>query len=121
SKPLAILAIGYAVPLGWYATTMARLQRTGAPLDPHVSEGHWAGMAALGIAIIALMLLASIRTHGWRLPAWSAGLALAVVGAASIMFDTYAGSFGSVWGAAALTGGVLFILAAEKQHNVDTG
>jgi hypothetical protein len=121
SKPLAILALGFALPLCWYANNVAALQRNGSPLDPHVKEGHWATMAAMAIGIVLMMILASMRTHGWRLPAWCAGARLSVMGAASVLYHNYAGSFGSFWGAAALVGGALYILAAERQYAVDTG
>jgi MFS family permease len=121
SKPLAILAFGYAVPLCWYASNVASFQRHGSPLDPHVKQGHWATMAAMAIGIVLLMLLAAMRTHGWRLPAWCAGVSLSLTGAASVLYHHYAGSFGSFWGTAALVAGAFYILAAEKQYAVDSG
>jgi hypothetical protein len=114
-----LVALG-AVPLVWFALTMARLQRTGFPSDTHVQFHHWAGMAAMALAILAVGLVATLRTRGWRVSAWCAGLGLFVYGLASAIFADfegtgvpYPGSEGVGWGVAAMAGGALFILAAE--------
>jgi hypothetical protein len=70
-------------------------------------------MAALAIAILLVALLAAARTRGWRIPAWSAGMAAVVVGLASAIFPDQPGAAGRVWGTVAAAGGVLFIAVAE--------
>ncbi|MGH2683249.1 MAG: hypothetical protein ACRDIX_08460 [Actinomycetota bacterium] len=116
SLPLLILAIAAAVPLTMYALDMAELQRTGIPSDTHVAERHWSTMAALALSIWLVAAQAALRTPGWRIPAWSAGLAAAVLGLASIVFPAYPGSVGSTWGTVALLGGLVFVSLAEWTH-----
>jgi hypothetical protein len=112
SKSLAVLTIGGAVPLGFYVARMASLQRDTDGNRP-------VAMAAMATGLVLCAALASARPHGWRLPAACAGIGLAVMGAASIVFSHHAASFGSGWGMGALVGGTVFVLAAEHQHRVD--
>jgi hypothetical protein len=70
-------------------------------------------MTTMAIAIVLVGALASLRTDGWRIPAWSAGLALCVFGLASMIYPDYAGSAGSYWGGLALVGGLIFVLTSE--------
>jgi MFS family permease len=111
--PLLALAILAAIPLTMYAVEMAELQRNGLPADPHVAERHWSTMAAMALSIWFVAALAGLRTPGWRIPAWSAGLAAAVFGLSSIVFPAYPGSVGSTWGLVAVVGGVIFVAVAE--------
>lgn len=113
SVPLLVLAIAAAVPLTMYALDMAELQRTGFPSDPHVEERHWSTMAAMALSIWLVAAQAGLRTPGWRIPAWSAGLAAVVFGLSSIVFPGYPGAVGTTWGVAALLGGVVFVALAE--------
>ena len=117
---LATVALAGSVPLVWFGLTMARLQRTGLPADPHVKNDHWANMAAMAFALVLVGLLASARMRGWRLTARSAGLGAALYGLASIVFHRfpgtsapYPGSEGIAWGLAAMIGGIAFIAVAE--------
>ena len=113
SVPLLVLAIAAAIPLTMYALDMTELQRTGVPTDTHVAERHWSTMAALALSIWLVAAQAGLRTPGWRIPAWSAGLAAAVFGVASMVFPAYPGSVGTTWGLVALLGGAVFIALAE--------
>jgi MFS family permease len=118
--PLLVLAIAAAVPLTMYALDMAELQRTGLPSDTHVEERHWSTMAAMALSIWLVAAQAGLRTPGWRIPAWSAGLAAAVFGVASIVFPAYPGSVGTTWGLVALLGGVVFVGLAESISRRET-
>ena len=113
SVPLALLVLLAAIPLVLYAIDMAGLQRAGPLTDPHIEEHHWTTMAALAVGVILVGLLASLRTPGWRIPAWSAGGAAAVLGLASIVFPGYPGALATPWCYVALGGGVAFIVVAE--------
>jgi hypothetical protein len=73
-------------------------------------------MAALAIAIVAIGLLAAARPAGWRVSAWSAGLAAVLVGASSLIWPNLAGSLGQPAGATAILWGVLFIAVAEREQ-----
>jgi len=120
SSVMGALALAGSVPLVWFGLTIARLQRTGLPADPHVSMDHWANMAAMAFGLVLMGILASSRMRGWRLTAWCAGLGAAVYGLASIVFHRfpgttvpYPGSEGTTWGLAAVIGGLVFIAVAE--------
>jgi hypothetical protein len=120
SPLLAGLAALGAVPLTWFALTMARFQREGPATDPHVKEGHWTIMATMALALVLVALLSSLKFRGWRISAWCAGAGAFVYGLASVVFakfpgtnTAYAGSKGVGWGVVAMAGGVLFIGAAE--------
>jgi len=107
---------------GAFAWTMARYQANLPADDPHVEEFHWVGMAVMAIGLVLMVVLASLRTHGWRIVAWLTGLGSIVYGAASILFATYPGSDvpypsseGSVWGTLAIAWGVVVIALAERR------
>jgi hypothetical protein len=120
SPVLAAFVLVGSIPLVWFGLTMARLQRTGLPADPHVANDHWANMSAMAFGLVLTGLLASAGMRGWRLTAWCAGLGTAVYGLASLVFDRfpgtsvrYPGSEGVSWGLAAVIGGFAFIAVAE--------
>ena len=72
---LALAAVG-ALPALVYAWRMASAQRRDLPPADAVSNGlhHWTVMAALGLLVLLLALLAGLRTSGWRIPALSASI-----------------------------------------------
>jgi hypothetical protein len=117
---LGALAVAGAVPLVTFGLTMARLQRSGLPADPHVKNDHWANMAAMAFGLVLAGFLAASGMRGWRLTAWCAGLGVAIYGIASIVFrhfpgttTPYPGSEGLGWGLGAVVGGAVFIALAE--------
>ena len=73
---LALAAVA-AVPSLVYAGRMASAQRRDLPPADAVSNGlhHWTVMSALGLLVLLLVLLAGLRTAGWRIPAFSASIA----------------------------------------------
>jgi hypothetical protein len=109
---LAITVIG-AVPLVAYALDMGMQAQDLAGPPHHVQR--LSTMVAMALAIVLTGLLAALRTRGWRIPAWSAGTAAIVFGLASAVFPDQAGAVGRGWGGLAITGGVLFIAAAERE------
>lgn len=113
SPALGALTVVAAVPLVRFALSMARLQRNGLPIDPHVKNDHWALMAIMAFSVLLVAALASLGTPGWRIPAWSAGAAGVVYGVASLVYPRYPGAEGTGWGIAALLYGLVFIAAAE--------
>jgi hypothetical protein len=76
---------------------------------------HWPGMAAVAAAIILVGLLAALRIRGWRVSAWTAGLALAYYGLVSVLTPGDASSGGSLWGGLAIAWGIVFIILAERE------
>jgi hypothetical protein len=120
SKPLlALLASVAAVPCLVYASRMASAQRRNLPPLDAESNGlhHWTVMAALGLAVLFLMLLATLGTDGWRVPAWSAALAAAAWGISSLVGSgpTAAGSGGRSWAYAAIAWALALVAAVERE------
>lgn len=111
---LAGLALGATVPLGRFAYAQIQLQRADA-VSPHGLQFHWGTMAtvALGIALVAV--LSSLRTPGWRVAVWSAGVAGAVFGVASTAFPEYASSAGRAWGSGGIAMSIVFVAVAERR------
>jgi hypothetical protein len=107
---LAITVIG-AVPLVAYALDMGAQARDLVGPPHHVQR--LSTMAAMAVAIVLTGLLAALRTRGWRIPAWSAGVAAIMFGLASVVFPDQPGAVGRGWGGVAIAGGVLFIAMAE--------
>jgi hypothetical protein len=114
---IALVLVG-SIPLVSFGLTMARIERSILPNDPHMD--HWANTATMAFGLVLVGLLASTRLRGWRLTAWCAGLGTAIYGLASIVFRRfpgtnvpYAGGKGATWGLLALLGGLAFIAVAE--------
>jgi len=119
---LLVAAVLGAPFWGAFAWTMARYQADLPADDPHVQEYHWLGMAVLAIGLVLLVVLAALRTQGWRIVAWLTGAGSIVYGVASIVFATYPGSDvpypsseGSSWGTLAIVWGVVVIALAERR------
>jgi len=107
---LAITVIG-AVPLVAYALDMGAQARDLVGPPHHVQR--LSTMAAMSVAIVLTGLLAALRTRGWRIPAWSAGVVAIMFGLGSVVFPDQPGAVGRGWGGVAIAGGVLFIAVAE--------
>ena len=74
---------------------------------------HWVETSFFALVVLLLGLLAALSPRAFRMSARSAGLALAIVGAASLALTGYASALLSPWGAIALVGGIVFVLADE--------
>jgi hypothetical protein len=109
SLPAAVPAIAYGI----------HMLRSAAAAGPSCFFGQCAHgdrlaeAAAAAVAIVAVSGLAGLRTPGWRLPLWSAGLAAILVGAGSVALADVLGSFGLVWGSVAVVWGGLLIATGE--------
>ena len=110
---LALVLVG-SVPLVSYAVGQADLQRTDHASE-HAAFFHWVETSFYALAVLLLGLLAAIRPTAYRLAAWCAGVALAIMGVASILFAGYASALPAPWGWAALIGGLLFIGVEESE------
>ena len=117
---LGLTVLG-AIPLVWYALAMAKLQRNGLPVDPHVNEDHWTLMAAMAIGIVLVGFLSAFKFRGWRISAWSAAAALFLYGAISTLYPHKAGSEGTGWGLVAMAGGLVFAAAAHWESRRPIG
>lgn len=118
SPPLGLLAAAVTIPSLWYGWSEIQVHLAAPLSDPHRGppEAHYVSSAALVLAIVGVAWLVSARTDGWRLPAWLAGVAMGMTGAASIWLPGWVSSFDRVWGTAALIWGVAFIAVVEIQH-----
>jgi len=97
---LFTLAVVAAVPSLIYASRMASAQRRELPPADAVSNGlhHWTVMTALGLLVLALILLAALRTGGWQIPAISASIAAAGWATSCLLApELPAGSEGHPW------------------------
>jgi hypothetical protein len=105
---LTTMALVAAVPLWAYAFNEISRHLNAPTGDPHADLAHYAGTAAVAIAIPLVGLVASFRTPGSRLSLWCAGLGAITLGTAGIVFPDQASSIGIVWGAAAVAWGIIF-------------
>jgi hypothetical protein len=106
------LVIAAAVLLLPFAVEQAGLQRTDRTSD-HAAFYHWVEMAFTAAGIVLVGLVAAVRPAAFRMATWCAGLALAVLGAASVLFPQHASALASPWSWAALAGGLVFITVGE--------
>jgi hypothetical protein len=110
---LLALSVLAAIPRVIYALDQAALQRGCVAGDQHCDEFHFAGMAALALALPLVGAVTSFRTPGWRIGARLVAAAAAVFGLSSVLFPDNLSSLGTTWGSAALVGGVVFVAVAE--------
>jgi hypothetical protein len=68
---------------------MAFNQRDGVlPADAHLGLRHWAALSAAALAVLFVALLASLRTTGFGIPAFSAAAAVLAWGIACLAYRT---------------------------------
>ena len=112
SVALGVMVAAAAVPLIWYALGQAELQRLDAATE-HAELNHWVETSFYAVAVLLLGGLAAWRPRAFRMSAWSAGVALAVLGGASLGLQGYASALDAPWAWAALVGGLAFVVGAE--------
>jgi hypothetical protein len=119
SRALVALAAVAAAPAAIYATDMLVQARAAGPscfLGQCVQGDRYAEAAGLAIAVVLVALLASMRTPGWLLPAWSVGTAAVVLGAASLLWRAEVGAVSGAWAVAVLGWGCAVVVVAHVQH-----
>lgn len=124
SPRLAALSILATIPATFYAATMLIQARRAGPscfFGQCAYGDRFAEMAALAIAIVAAGMLAASRPGGWRITAWSVGVAAVIVGSASLVLSELPGSLGQAGGAVAVAWGVAFIAVAEWEAHSTAG
>jgi hypothetical protein len=115
SPLLLLLVLGAAIPLFVYALGQAELQRLDQTSE-HAEFYHWVETSFYAAAIPLVALLAAVRPAAYRLSAWSAGIAVAVLGGASLALPRYASALETSWAWAALVGAIAFVGAAEWER-----
>jgi hypothetical protein len=108
---MAALVVVAAVPLLAFTYDKIRLQ--GSVIDGHAAAGHYGFMAAFGLTIIGVGLLACLRPDGWRLTAWVTGVLAVLFGVTSLVYPGATSSLSLPWGLASASWGVAFVAAAE--------
>ena len=108
---LALVLLG-ALLLVPYAVEQAGLQRTDHTSD-HAAFYHWVETSFTALGIVLVGLVAAMRPGAFRMASRIAGLALAILGAASVLFAGHASALESPWSWAALVGGLAFIGVGE--------
>jgi len=114
---MLVLAAVAAFPSLVYAWRMASAQRRDLPPADAVSNGlhHWTVMAALALLVLFLMLLAAVRTAGWRIPALSASLAAGAWAISCLLAPARsAGSEGHAWAWATLVWAAVALAACAR-------
>jgi len=76
-------------------------------------SSRWEDTIVFSIALVLTLALAAARTPGWRVPTWTAAIALAGYGLASALSPYQASSWGRGWGSAAVIAGVTWIVLLE--------
>jgi hypothetical protein len=112
SMPLLALAVVGLLAAAPYALEQAGLQRSDHASE-HAAFFHWVEMAFYATAIPLLALLAALRPRAYRAAAWASAVALAILGAASLAFPTYASAVPAPWSWAALAGTIPFLIVVE--------
>jgi hypothetical protein len=112
NRALLVAAILVSTPVVGYAIGQFRLQINRA--DPiHSSSGHYAVMAAAAISLLLLIVVSALGARGARVPGWTAGLGVIVLGALSIAGPADSSSLGIGWGIAAIAGGIVVVGLTE--------
>lgn len=121
SRLLGAMALAGAIPLTWFALDQAALQRSSVVADAHGTEAHYAGMAATALVFAVVALVASLRTTGWRVPAWTAAMGVGLFGLASFSTPRLPGSFGPAGAVVAMVGAVAFLVVVEFEARANRG
>jgi hypothetical protein len=118
STPLAALSAAASVPAIGYAAALLAEARAAGPscfLGQCAHGDRLAEAAAFAVALVLLGALASLRTPGWPLPAWSAGLGALLLASTSLLFPGEAGALTAGWAVATGLWGAAFIAIALRQ------
>ncbi len=115
SSRLGALSILAAVPATPYAAAMLAQARQAGPscfLGRCAYGDRLVEMAALAISVVLCGMLAASKPGGWRVTAWSVGVAAVILGSASVALPEVAGALGRAGGAVAVGWRVLFVVVA---------
>lgn len=112
--PQVFLSLLAFVPGIAWALTQSKLQRNGLPaVDEHAEFHHYSGMAAAGLTLPLVWLVASFDAPGRRFAVWFVGGCTVALGIASLALQDYAGSFDPLWSWLTIAGGIVYIAVSE--------
>ena len=114
SIAMVVLVVAAAVLLVPYALENAALQRTDHTSD-HAAFFHWVETSFYAFGIVVVGLVGALRPAAFRMATLSAGLALVILGAASVLFAQHASAIGPPWSWLAVLGGVVFVASGELE------
>jgi hypothetical protein len=109
------LGLGLAAVPALLVMATDELDRASQQVGGHVE--HWGAMAAFAFTVIGLILIAGLRPPGWRVSAWSAGVATAIYAGTSVAYPDDASSAvlrTPPWVFMALVWSGLFVVVAER-------
>lgn len=81
-------------------------------------SGHWPAMGGFAIGLVVMTFLVAIRVRGFRVTAWSVGLAVAYYGIVSLATPDDASSAGLIGGVLCVLWGAAFVGLAERDVRV---
>jgi hypothetical protein len=113
---VALLALvgAAAIPLVTYASGQLSIHLGSGPADEHFAFNHWIVMAVYALVSVALGLPAALKVSGWRVPAWTSGLMVALLGIGSLLLSAPSQLTG-MWAVLAILWGAAFIAVAEVE------
>jgi hypothetical protein len=116
SPALLVLALAACAPGSQYALHMAFNQRDDVPpFDAHLGLHQWAALSAAALATLLSALLASLRTDGFAIPAFSASAAVLVWALTCLVYPQSAGSISPTWAILSIVWAIAFALAALRE------
>jgi hypothetical protein len=120
SLPMLVLGVAALALLVPYVLGNANLSRTDQTSD-HARFFHWVEAAFFALGIPVLALVGALRPRAYRIATWSAGIGLALLGAASVLFTSLPSALPSPWSWLALVGGLAFIGLGEWEARRQVG
>src|SRR3954454_2800586 len=116
SIPMLALAVAACAPGCLYGLHMAFTQRDGVlPADAHLGLQHWAALSAAALAALFAALLASLRTTGFAIPAFTAAAAVFAWGLACLAYPQSAGALSQTWAGLSIVWALTFAFTAQRE------
>jgi hypothetical protein len=122
SPAMVALAVAVSVPAWWYAAALAARGRADLPPEDSFAfvPSLWSAVVAVLVSMSLLALLAASRGSGWLVPAACVGVAVLLLGLASVVNPDVPASGGRGWGVAAIAWSGAWLLAARSANRPAT-
>lgn len=109
---LALAAVALVAVAG-FALQQFQIHANAVPGDEHAEWGHWVTTGVVALSLPLLAALGSLRTPGWRLPAYSAAVSAILFGLISILHRGMPSTLGTGGGALAIVWALVFVAVSE--------